>query len=135
MAVKVLDNAFVSFAGNDISANVKSVTLNYAAEMLDKTAMGDTTRSKIGGMFDWSVSLELHQDHAAAALDSLMFDLVGTTGALIIREDSAAKGASNPEYTGNAVLESYPPLGGGVGDLGATSMSLQAAGALGRAVA
>lgn len=134
MAVKVLDNALVSFAGNDISASVKSVTLNYAAEMLDKTAMGDTTRSKIGGMFDWSVSCELHQDHAAGELDSLMFPLVGTTGALIIREDSAAKGASNPEFTGQAVLESYPPLGGGVGDLGATSMSLQAAGALARGV-
>ncbi len=134
MAVKVLDNAFLSFAGNDISASVKSLTLNYAAEMLDKTAMGDTTRSKIGGMFDWSVSAELHQDHASGELDSILFPLVGTTGALIIREDSAAKGASNPEYTGQAVLESYPPLGGGVGDLGATSMSLQAAGALARGV-
>ena len=135
MAEFVLDDAFVSIGGNDVSANVKSLTINYSAAVQDITAMGDLTTINIGGLKDWSVDVEFNQDFTAAALDSILFPLVGTSVALIIRPDSAVKGANNPEFTGNAILATYPPLGGSVGDAAGTSVSLMSAGTLGRAVA
>jgi len=125
MSEIVLKNAHVTLDGNDISAYVKGVTINYNAEMLDRTAMGDDTRNKIGGLKDFSATVECHADYAAAALDSIMFPLVGTTIAMVIRPDAGAVSTSNPQYTKNMVVESYPPLGGSVGELASVSIGLQ----------
>jgi len=135
MAKMVLDNAYLSIAANDISANVKSVTLNYAAGIQDITAMGDLTKINLGGLKEWSIEAELNQDFAAAGLDSILFPLVGSTVAVILRPDAGAVSTSNPNYSGNAVLASYPPLGGSVGDVAGTSISLQSASTLSRATA
>ena len=48
--------------------------------------------------------------------------------------DSAAVGANNPKYTGNAILMSYPPLGNSVGELATGSLTLEGNGPLARAV-
>lgn len=128
----VLTDAFVSIDGVDLSDHVRSVTINYAAELQDKTAMGDTTRIKIGGLKDWSMDIEFNQDFAAAEPDATLFPLVGTTFAVVVRATSAAKSATNPEYGGTGILESYPPLGQSVGDLAVTAITIQSAGALSR---
>lgn len=133
MAQLILEDAFVSVDGNDISSSVKSVTVNYSAEMQDDTTMGDDTKSNKGGLKNWSAEVELLQDFAAGELDSILFPLVGTTVVVIFRPTSAVVGASNPNYTGNGTVESYPPLGGTVGDLASTTISIQPAGTLSRA--
>ena len=133
MAQLILEDAFVSVDGNDISASVKSVTVNYSAEMQDDTTMGDDTKSNKGGLKNWSAEVELLQDFAAGELDSILFPLVGTTVVVIFRPTSAVVGPSNPNYTGNGTIESYPPLGGTVGDLASTTISIQPAGTLSRA--
>ncbi len=133
MGSQVLTDAYVSIAGNDISAYVKSVGLEYQAEVHDETAMGDTHRNKIAGLKDWSLSLQLINDHAAAALESILFPLVGTSVAVIVRPDSDAVSTSNPEYTGNAIVESFSPLQGNIGDLSETSVNLPGNGDLSRA--
>ncbi len=136
MAKLVLTDAFVSFNAIDLSASVKSVTLDYSAEALDVTAMGDTTHIRLGGLKDWNASVEFHQDYAAGNVDATLFPLVGSTAVLIIRPDkSDAVSATNPNFTGTALLESYSPVGGAVGEVAATSASFQAAGALTRATA
>jgi len=133
MAQLILEDAFVSVDGNDISSSVKSVTVNYSAEMQDDTTMGDDTKSNKGGLKNWSAEVELLQDFATGQLDSILFPLVGTTVPVIFRPTSAAVGPSNPNYTGNGTIESYPPLGGTVGDLASTTISIQPAGTLSRA--
>lgn len=136
MSNLVLTDCFVSFNGTDLSAHVKSVSLDYSAEALDVTAMGDDTHIRLGGLKDWSASVEFHQDYAAGAVDATLFSLVGSTGTLIIRPvESTAVGATNPNFTGTALLESYNPVGGAVGELAAASASFQAAGTLSRATA
>lgn len=136
MAKLVFTDAFVSFNGVDLSASVKSATLSYSAEALDVTAMGDDTHIKIGGLKDWNASVEFHQDYAAGSVDATLFPLVGSTGPLIIRPvASTAVGATNPNYTGTALLESYTPAGGAVGEVAATSASFQSSGTLLRAIA
>ena len=43
-------------------------------------------------------------------------------------------GANNPQFTGNAILMSYPPLGNSVGELATGSITLEGNGPLVRAV-
>lgn len=135
MATTVLTNAFVSIDGNDVSDHVRSVTLNYAADMIEDTNMGDTTHTRLGGLKDWSIEAEFAQDFAAANLDSILFPLVGTTFTVIVRPDAGTVSSSNPNYTGTGILESYPPLGNPVGELATTTVTIQAAGNLTRAIA
>lgn len=114
---------------------VRSVTLNVEAEDLEDTAFGDTFRSRLGGLKDWSVDIEFNQDFAGSAVDVTLFPLLGTVVAIKVRPTTAAIGATNPEYSGNVLVSEYSPLDGSVGDLATTSVSWPGAGALSRAVA
>lgn len=134
MSKMVLKDAFLSVGGTDLSAFVSQLTLNYAADVPEVTSMGDTTRTRLaGGLKDWSVDVEFYQDFDASQLDDTLFALVGTQVALVIRPASAAVGSNNPEFTGNAILESYPPMGQSVGDAAAASATFQGDGTLTRA--
>lgn len=132
----VLTDAFVSINAVDVSASVRSVTINYAAEMVDETAMSATTRTNKGGLKTWSMDIEFKQDFAASpAPDVVLFPLVGTTFTVIVRPvKGTVVGATNPNYTGTGILESYNPLTNSVGDLATAPITIQSAGALSRAI-
>lgn len=132
MGTVVYKNAKFEVNGTDISADVAELGLNYASEMLDETAMGDDTRIRKGGLFDWSVDLTFHYDAAAGRVDAVLFPLVGTTTCVEMRPLNTCSTAINPRYFGIAILESYPPLGGQVGSLLDTKATFQSAGSLGR---
>ena len=133
MAELVLTDAFVSIGAVDLSDHVRQVTINYGADIEDSTAMGDTAHERLGGLIDWSVDLEFNQDYAASEVDVTLFALVGTSAALVLRPTSAAASATNPEYTGNAILESYNPIQGAVGGIAVAPVTFQGNGALARA--
>jgi hypothetical protein len=82
---------------------------------------------RLGGLKDWSASIDFAQDYAAAQVDATMFPLVGSTFAVEIRPTSGARSATNPAYTGTGILESYQPIGGSVGDEATTTVSIQGA--------
>ncbi len=133
MAQLVLNDASVTINTVDLSDHVKSVTLNYAADMNDDSAMGDTTHSRIGGLKDWSLDVEFQQDYASSKVDATLFPLVGTTFTIIVRPVSSSVSATNPNFTGTGILESYPPIAGAVGDEALASVTIQSAGTLTRA--
>lgn len=133
MASFAFINAFVSINGVDLSASVRSVTINTEAEDLEDTAMGDTYRSRIGGLKDWSIDVELNQDFTAAQADATIFPLLGTVTAVVIKPVNTTVAATNPQYSGNVLVSEYNPLDGSVGDLATTSVSWPGAGALTRA--
>jgi len=132
MAQFVLTDASVTLNSVDLSDHVKSVTINYSADMQEDTAMGDDTHTMLGGLKNWSVDLEFNQDFAASEVDATLFPLVGSTFAVSILPTSASVSATNPNFNGTGILESYPPLGGSVGDLATTSITINAAGTLAR---
>ena len=70
MATHVFKNPKVSINSVDLSDHATGVTLNLAPEVLDETAFGDDTRTRIVGLNDWNVTFELHQDFAASQTDS-----------------------------------------------------------------
>ncbi len=135
MASEVFDNAFVSINGVDLSDRAKSVTLNMSRDDIDDTNMGNATRVHKAGLKDWSIDVEFAQDFAASEVDATLWPIFdnGTTVTVIIRPKNEAVASTNPSYYGSAVLLSYPPIGGSVGELMMTSVSFTAAGDLTRA--
>ena len=134
MASIVFTDAFVSWGGVDISAYVRGVTLTYSRELLDDTAMGDTTRSRVGGLYNWSASAEFFSDEAASATAQTLFGQVGVVATLLIRPVKATVvGTTNPNYTGSGIVERFQPVGGEVGSISMSPLSVQSAGALSRA--
>lgn len=135
MASFAFTDASVVINSVDLSDHVRSVTLNVEAEDLEDTAMGDTFRSRIGGLKDWSIDLEFNQDFAASEIDATIFPILGTVVTVTVKPTSSAVGATNPSYSGSVLISEYNPLDGSVGDLATTSVSWPGAGTLTRATA
>jgi hypothetical protein len=85
------------------------------------------------GLYKWRLTAKMLYDVTA---DASLFPLVGNTTAknVVVRLTSAAKGASNPEWTGTGYLLKYPFLAGAVGDLQEFDIEIGAASALARGV-
>lgn len=135
MAEVVFKNAYITIGGVDLSDHVRQLSISYEAEIQDITAMADNSRARIGGLKNWSVDVEFNQDFAAAKVDATLFALVGTSVALVMRPDAGVVAATNPQFSGSAILASYPPLSGSVGDVHTASVSFQGNGDLTRATA
>jgi hypothetical protein len=83
----------------------------------------------------WSVDATIQQDYAASSVDATLFALVGADPfTMKVRPTSAVKGATNPSFEGNAILLSYPPMSGAVGELAKVSVKFRGTGALTRSV-
>ena len=114
----------------DLSNHVRSLTLTYEAEMLDDTVMGTSgTRSNRPGLKNWSFEVTFLQDFAAGSVDATLFPLVGAVAFPVTsKPTSAAVSVTNPQYSGNAILESYPPIAGEVGAMAEATASFRAGG-------
>jgi hypothetical protein len=98
--------------------------------MLDDTTMGTSgTRSARPGLKNWNIEATFLQDFAAGSVDATLFPLIGANPFPIsLKHSSAATSATNPLYSGNAVLESYPPISGEVGAMAEATANFRAGG-------
>lgn len=133
MSQHLLYNAYLSVNGVALSGWTKTVRVPQGVESLDDTAMGDTTRTHLGGLKTWSVEADLEQDYASSAVDQTLNAIVGTVVAIEVRPDAGSVSATNPKWTGNALVKDYQPIGGTVGELHMTRLMLESAGPLTRA--
>jgi hypothetical protein len=133
MATFVLTDAVVSVNAVDLSPWCMSATVSVEVDEQEDTAFGDTYRSRLGGLKDWSLDLEFNNDFAANAVDATLFPLLGTSVAVSIKPTSDTTTATNPAYTGNVLITQYSPVDNSVGDTATTSVSWPGNGALTRA--
>lgn len=133
MAQHPLYNAYFVINSVNLSAWVKTIKLPQGVESLDDTAMGDTTRTHLGGLKTWSVEVDLEQDYGSSAVDQTLNALIGTTQSIEVRADAGSVSATNPKWTGTALVKDYQPIGGSVGELHMTRLVLESASALTRA--
>lgn len=133
MATFAFTNASVVINSVDLSDHVRQVTLDVSFDDLDDTAMGDTYRSRIGGLGDWNVSIEFNQDFAASEVDATLWPLMGTTTTITVKPTSGSVSAANPSYSGTVLVNDYSPLANSVGDLATVSVTWPGAGTLTRA--
>ena len=136
MPVEVLTDARVEINSVVLSDHANDVKINYSAEIKEKTAFGETTKSKLPGVKDWSLDITFLQDFDATKVDATLFPLVGAAAFPVkVRRTSAAISATNPEFQGSALVASYPPISGKHGDPHTISIKLEGTGTLTRAVA
>lgn len=136
MAEFVLDDAFCSVAGTDLSDHMTEGTLDVSAELGQITAMGDDWHERLAGLKDWTASITFNQDFAAGSVDATLWAALGTAVTIIIRPVNAGGvGPTNPNFSGTAILEGYPPVAGSVGEPAKVQATFRGAGALQRLTA
>lgn len=134
MAKLVLTNAVVTLGGTDISANVASITLTTSVNEVETTSFGNTAKTRVAGLIDNSVKLDIHNDYSA--IDGLIMPLVGGTAVtMVVKPNGTTASTANPSYTFSVLVTESTPVNGAVGELNTQSLTWPISGAITRATA
>ena len=125
----------ITINGTNFSSSLASVELPIEVEEQETTAFGSTWRTRIAGLQTGSITLEFHQDFDAAAIDTVIWPLLGTNATVTVRPNGTVTSASNPAFTGTYLVTQYSPFNSTVGDLATLSVTWPLNGALTRATA
>lgn len=132
MAKFVSTDFSISLDSNDLTTNIASATLEITREEQLTTAFGQTSVTRIGGLQDATLTLEMHSDFGDGAVDSILFPLLGTVVPFEIKPTSAAVGTDNPAYSGSVLVTNYTPFDSATGELATFSITLPVSGDLTR---
>jgi hypothetical protein len=135
MAKFVATDYDITIAGSPFSESLASVSLDLTVDEQETTAFGDSSRRRIGGLRDASVTLDFHQDFAAGSVDETLFNNLGGTVAVAIKPTAGSVTASNPSYSFNALVVQTQPYASSVGDLATMSVTWPVDGAITRGTA
>jgi hypothetical protein len=134
VAKLVLNNANVTLAGTDISTNVASVTLTSSVNEVETTAFGQGAVTRVAGLIDNSITLDLHQDYSA--VEGLVYPMLGGTAVTItVKPNGTAVSTANPSYTGSVLITEWTPVNGAVGELATVSVTWPISGTITKATA
>lgn len=128
MAKFVSTDFSISLDSNDLTTNIASATLEITREEQLTTAFGQTSVTRIGGLQDATLTLEMHSDFGDGAVDSILFPLLGTVVPFEIKPTSAAAGTDNPAYSGSVLVTNYTPFDSATGELATFSITLPVSG-------
>jgi hypothetical protein len=127
MSSLALTDAKIYVNGTDLSGQLNQVALEYAADTLDATTFGSTTRVNAGGLLAVNSAVEgLWDSSTAAAPDPIIFANVGTADLPVVIVPQGAT-VGNIAYLFRAMRASYKP-GGSVGELFKFSASMMGSG-------
>ncbi len=123
MAKFITKDYTITIDSTDFSTSLNSVTLDITVEEQETTAFGNSSRTRIGGLKDGSVSLDFHQDFGADSVDATLFPLLGNTVTITIAPTGDTESATNPTYTFDCLVTQYQPFANAVGELATLSVS------------
>jgi hypothetical protein len=134
MAKQVLTNVAVTFgtANTDITSYVASVTLNLSKAEVATTSFGSSGAvTRIAGLQDNSVTLDLHQDYPT--IEKLFYDAwaSGTAVPMTVKPNGTGSAtSSNPQYAFQVLPLTWQPIQGAIGDLATASVTYPVDGAI-----
>lgn len=132
IAAKVTNFSYNSVAIED---ELNKVDLNIDVNLPEVTAFGDSAPEFVLGLPASKLSLAGAADFAASQGDATIFARIGAgEAAFDLDPTGSAAGASNPHYTGNALVSSYS-ISCDVAAAATYTAELQVNGVLTRAVA
>lgn len=135
MARIVLTDAKVTVNGVNLSDHIASVSLSTTNDVIETSAFNSTAaKTRVAGLQDNSVTLEFHQDFAAANVEATIYPLLGTTTTIVVSPTSTVS-ATSPSYSFTALVSEWTPLNGGVGELATASVTWNISGAITKATA
>lgn len=95
-----------------ISSFVSTVSLNREVEAVTITSMNDTVQNMIGGVEVSSLSMEIFNDFAAASVNSLFEDAIGSKLAIKLIPVTGTVSATNPSYSMSCLITQWTPIAG-----------------------
>lgn len=127
MAKFVLKTPVVTINGVDLSDHVSSATIETSRDEVDVTAFGAANKEILAGLGDVTITLEMFQDFAAAEVDATLWPLstTDTPFTVAIKPTNGAISATNPEYQLSALMFTYAPINGAVGEASATTVTFR----------
>ena len=133
MAKQVLTNVAVTYgtAATDISSYVTSITLSSSAAEVATTSMGSSAVTRIQGLIDNSITLELQQDYPT--IEKLFFDAftAGTAIPMTVKPNgTAAASSTNPQYAFSVLPTAHEMVKGAIGDLATMSITFPISGVI-----
>lgn len=122
MAEFVYDDSYLVINAVDFSDHTRSSNVNGNADTLDKTAMGQTARTYLVGLLNWTLGAELNDDLEASGVDVTLYNAFKGRVAVSFawRAVNDTISATNPELQGNVLINAYN-IGGSVGALAVKS--------------
>lgn len=132
MSKFVATNYNITIGTANFSSSIAAVTLDITADEQETTSFGNDYRTRIAGLRDASLTLDFHQDFGAASVDATLFPLLGSAIGFSIKPTSGTVTATNPSYSGTAIVTSYQPFANSVGDLATLSVTWPVSGAVTR---
>ena len=108
----------------DITSYVTSATLTQAADELEITAMGDSSRKYVAGLQTGKLDLEFLNDFTASQVCATLQSVIYTTvTAKLVPGPGTTISATNPLYTVSILINNLTPISGGVGEMSKSSLS------------
>jgi hypothetical protein len=136
MAKMVLLASYVSLNATDLSSYASKIELSIEVDEQETTTFASLSfKEVLGGLRSGSLAMTFKQDVTAAALDSIMWPLLGTVVAFEVRLSNAIVGVSNPKYTGSVMVKGWKPIAGSVGDVAEVEVEFPTTGVVTRATA
>lgn len=135
MAKFIATDYQIEIDSTDFTGSLAAATLEISADEQETTAFGADYRTRLAGLKDASLTLDWHQDFGASSVDATLFPLLGSAVAFTITPTSDAISATNPSYSGTAIVTSYSPFASSVGDIATFSVTWPVSGAVTRATA
>lgn len=103
MAFILGKDTVITVNSQDLSAFITNAVWTRSADVLDTTTFGKDSHTKVGGLFDGSLTIDGIMDGAGTTTpDVKVGDALGTVVAY-----SVDSGASSAPYTGNCLVASY----------------------------
>ena len=132
MAKFVVTATNVTMGGEDISTACARAELVINAAEVETTDFGSGGFTEvIGGLKSGTLSLDFHQDFGVDAVSTLFLDTVGTVVVFtLVAGNGTTASTTTPLYTASALITSFTPVSGAVGDLGTFSVSFPTTGAI-----
>ena len=120
-----LTNPIVTIGTTDFSDQCTNASISIGFDSLETTAFGDSGRKYVKGLQACEVTLTLFLSYGATEVDAILYDELGEGNTTVkIKAATGVESASNPEYTiTNAMLATYTPINGGVGELGTVEVT------------
>ena len=121
MARLVLTNAQVVFqvglTNYDLSDHIANISLVTVHDIIETTQFGDTSKRRIAGLADNSVTFEFHQDFQAGSVESVIYPLLGTAVLCKVKPVNGPTTSSNPEYSFQVLISEWTPINAAVGEI------------------
>jgi hypothetical protein len=124
MAIFMGNKVAVIVGTTTISDHVSTVSLAREIDQVEITAMSDNVQNMIGGVERPTLSLEVYNDFAAASVNSLFEDALGTKLNIKLIPVAGTVSATNPSYTMSCLVSSWTPINGAIDSVSSVSVSL-----------